>query len=347
MKKLLFSLAVLLLSLPTHAQEADEFGNYAEFTITPRLEFNGSYNPDEGFGFDLGNSSIYTLFEGQYENFSWTLANHWINAGGDYAWPYTSLGYSNTTNFIDYCLASYSIGDWTISAGKDMIRTGGLEFDEWDWDVHTTFATPLWQTLASYQWGISVDWAANETNSLALQAVTSPFGEYPFRSNMFAYSAQWRYENDFITTLASASALQNTNDEYDYLFAVGARARISGKTALSLDWNNAFGAEAVFAPPVGSSGSDYSYIEGRLLSGSTVKAVFEYCPGSRYDLNLYFLNSFKDAAYEYNFSKFGLVFQYYPLEDSDALRLHATLAYDTLYGAALNVGARFNINILQ
>ncbi len=333
MKKLLFSLAVLLLSLLTHAQEADEFGNYAEFTITPRLEINPSYNPDEGFGFNLGNSSVYTLFEGGYNDFSWTIANHWINAGGDYAWPYTSLGYSNTTNFIDYFFASYTIGDWTLSAGKDMIKTGGIEFDEWDWDVHSVFATPLWQGLASYQWGLSVDWVATASSSFALQACTSPFGEFPFRSKSFAFSAQWRYENDFFTGLASASALENTKDKYDYLFAVGARAQISDKSALSLDWNNSFG-------------TMMDDTDSFLVYGSTVKALFEYSPNDRYDLNLYLTTAARDMSSDDNFYTSGLVFQYYPLENRDALRLHAIAAYDSLYGASLNIGARFNISIL-
>ena len=80
MKKYLLSIAALLLGLLAHSQEADELGNYAEFSIIPRLDLNpGWYSSPKEFGFDLGNSSLYTLFEGTAsEHFSWTVANHWI-----------------------------------------------------------------------------------------------------------------------------------------------------------------------------------------------------------------------------------------------------------------------------
>ena len=131
MKKLLLSIAALLPGLLAFSQEADDLGRYAEVTLIPRLDLNPTYAGDSGLGFNHGNSSIYTLFEGSLsEHFSWTIANHWLQAGGDYAWPYTDLGRSDTTNWLDYFAGYFSFGNWTIGLGKDMIATGGFEYED-------------------------------------------------------------------------------------------------------------------------------------------------------------------------------------------------------------------------
>ena len=78
MKKLFLSVSATLLCLLALSQE-DNLGNYAELTFTPRLDLNPTYS-DQKLGFNHGNTSIYTLFEGSAsEHFSWTLANHWFS----------------------------------------------------------------------------------------------------------------------------------------------------------------------------------------------------------------------------------------------------------------------------
>ena len=69
MKKYLLSIAALLLGLLAHSQEADDLGNYAEVSIIPRLDVNPLFGAEPEF--TLGNSSLYTLFEGSAsEHFS-------------------------------------------------------------------------------------------------------------------------------------------------------------------------------------------------------------------------------------------------------------------------------------
>ena len=65
MKKTLFSIAAVLLGFLAHSQEAESLDRFAEVSVITRLDANPAYNSaDSEFGFDLGNTSIYTLFEG-------------------------------------------------------------------------------------------------------------------------------------------------------------------------------------------------------------------------------------------------------------------------------------------
>ena len=156
MKKILLSSAALLLCFLAHSQGAKSTGSSAELTVIPMLELAaGSGASDNSSGFSLGNSSLYTSFEGSLsEHFSWFVVNHWLS-GADFEdpwWPYNSLGYSSTTNWLDFCRADISAGNWVFSLGKDMISTGGMEFDDWDWDIRYGLSSPLWNELPSYQW---------------------------------------------------------------------------------------------------------------------------------------------------------------------------------------------------
>lgn len=334
MKKLLLSIAVLLPGLLAHSQGADDLGRYAEMSFIPRLDLNPTLGTgDSGLGFNLGNSSFYTLFEGSFsEHFSLTVANHWIQAGGDYAWPYTSLGYSDTTNWLDYLRADFTFSNWNISLGKDMISTGGFEFDDWDWDVHYALASPLFMNLACYQWGGKVAYTTDsEMSNFSLQMTTSPYGEHPFSSNLWSYSAQWWGEYGWFSNIWSITALQYDKGDYDLLINLGERFSIGEDWTLAIDWRN-----------MGSIDEE----SGRLLGGNYFLGKLTYAPSDRFDISL--TGNYVSPRGEggENWFNAGAVFQYYPLSGTDDLRLHAFVAYDSLLSEfSLNIGARYNIRI--
>lgn len=339
MKKILLLILAIMPSLLVHSQEADN-GNYTELTIHSRLEANTYYDSSiKELGFDLGNSSIYSLFEGKYNNLSWTISTHFINAGGDYAWPYTSLGYSYTTNFLDYLVARYEVGDFTFSLGKDMIKTGGMEFEEWDWDIHSVLVTPLWNNLSSYQWGVSVDWAATDNDIFSLQATTSPFGERPFSSKLYAYSFQWRGDIDWISFLWSASALGKAPGKYDILLCAGQTFHISNRFELTADWNNNYGMH----------GFDYSSGLGAVgaIKGHTIKLNAIHTLNDKFDFNalmMYSTSSPYRAIYPALYT-IGLAAHYYPIED---LRIHALISHEfTNKISYFTVGARYSLSLIK
>lgn len=334
MKKLLLSIAVLLPGLLAHSQEADDLGRYAEVTIIPRLDINPTLNTAEsGVGFNHGNSSIYTLFEGSAsEHFSWTVANHWLQAGGDYGWPYTSLGRSDTTNWLDFFRADITFGGWTMSLGKDLISTGGFEYEDWDWDTHSAFWSPLFEGLSCYQWGGKIAYATkSEMSSFSLQMTTSPYGEHPFSSNLWAYSAQWRGEYGWFSNIWSVSMLEYDKGSFDCLISLGQQFSFDA-WSLTVDWSN---------------NSGFSEESWTLLAGHTFQGKLTYAPSDKFDISLRgFVTTAPESSSCPDRWNAGSVFQYYPLHDSDDLRLHAYLAYDSLLGdLAFSIGARYNIRL--
>ncbi len=327
MKKLLLLSAALLPALLAHSQEADHLGRYAEVTLIPRLDINPTYTAgDSGLGFNHGNSSIYTLFEGSLsEHFSWTVANHWLHNGGDYAWPYLDLGRSDTPNWLDYLLADFSFGNWTVSLGKGMISNGGFEFDEWDWDVHTDFTTPLWDNLACYQWGGTVAWTSpSEMTELSLQMTTSPYGEHPFTSGLWSYSAQWRGDYGWFSNIWSVSALEYGRGDYDWLVTLGQRFTIDDDWTITVDWSN---------------NSGYDEEEWRLLYGTTLRGSVAY---EWDDFDLSVVGVYVDSSSMDPWFSAGAIFQFYPL---DELVLHAYAGYNSLLETAtLSLGARYYLS---
>ena len=340
MKKYLLSIAVLLLGLLAHSQEADELGNYAEFSIIPRLDLNpGWYSSPKEFGFDLGNSSLYTLFEGKAsEHFSWTVANHWIACPGikwfkeDTGALYTGLGFSDTNNLFDFAKVDLTFGSWTFTLGKDCISTGGHEYEDWDWEVHPILATPLWNNLACYQWGGKVAWTTpSELSTFSVQMTTSPFGEHPFGSGLWTYSAQWSGEYDWYSPLWSVSALGIDKGTYNWLISLGNQFSF-GDWAVTLDWSN-------------TCGLDWDFT--RLLRGNTFHGRLDYASSDRWDISLRGNYVTTDREFfDANWWNLGTVFQFYPLRDSQDLRLHAVAEYDSLLdGLEFSVGVLYNLRL--
>ena len=360
MKKYLLSIAALLLGLLAHSQEADDLGNYAEVSVISRLDLNPTWYRSAGeTGFDLGNSSIYTQFEGRAsEHFSWTVVNHWFSFTD---WPsgdfeafelFKTLGYSDANNFIDILKADLTFGSWTFTLGKDCITTGGHEYDDDDYDVHTPLASPLWNDLACYQWGGKVAWTTpSELSTFSLQMTTSPFGDRPFASGLWTWSAQWSGDYDWFSPLWSATVLSreapdyaSAPHEYDFLISLGNQFFI-GDWTLTLDWSNTSGLG--WEMDRLTSSDLFSYETGyKLLPGSLFHSRVDYSPSERWNYSLLgnVVTTPKDLGGG-NWWNLGAVAEFFPLRDSDELRLHAFVEYDSLIdGFTFSVGARYRLN---
>ena len=336
MKKYLLSIAALLLGLLAHSQEADDLGNYAEVSIIPRLDVNPIFGSEPEFS--LGNSSLYTLFEGSAsEHFSWTVAAHLFSASsfkdcleesGDL---YRMLGHSDSNNVFDLAYVDLTFGSWTFNLGKNCIMTGGHEYDDYDWFVHPQLASPLWNDLSCYQWGGKVSYTTpSELSTFSLQMTTSPFGEHPFASGLWTYSAQWSGEYDWYSPLWSATAFGTEPGQYTWLFSLGNMFTF-GDFSLTLDWSN-------------TAGMTEEYDD--FMKGSTFHGVFQYAPSERWDFGLRgnYVITPRDIM-ESNWWNLGGVVQFYPLFDSQDLRLHAFAAYDSLLGGfQLCAGILYNLS---
>ena len=319
MKKYLLSIAALLLGLLAHSQEADDPGNYAEVSIIPRLDLNPVFGNDPEL--TLGNSSLYLLFEGSAsEHFSWTLASHLM--GGSHfrsflqesADLYRAIGYSDGVNVFDLAYADLNFGSWTFTLGKDCITAGGHEYDDYDWLVHPQLASPLWNDLACYQWGGKITYTTpSELSSFSLQMTTSPFGERPFASGLWTWSAQWGGEFDWFAPLWSVSVFGTAPKEYAWLVSLGNQFLL-GDWTLTLDWSN-------------TAGMTYEY--DNFLKGSTLHGRLSYAPSERWDFSLRgnYIFAPKNSGME-NWWNVGAVAEFWPLPGSQDLRLHALAGYN-------------------
>jgi len=320
----------MLLSFLAHSQEAESTGSYAELTVVPYFEFVPNYDFSENkAGAEFGNTSIYTAFEGAIsEHVSWTLVNHWFSLADteEIWWPYKYLGYSDTTNWLDFCKFDFTFNNWAISLGKDCVALGVYDFDEWDWDLASTMLSPLCNSLSCYQWGGRVAYTTNSENTtFGIQMVSSPFGEHPFSSGCWMYTADWRGEYGWFDCHWSASAVQYGKSAFTGLFALAQRATI-GDWQVIFEYDNYLGNNTET-----SFGESFKY-------GS-------YMPSVKYGISDKFELTAK-AVFCSEFNMFGAMLNWYPLEGSDALRVHGAISYMTEAKIlALSIGIRYNLGI--
>ena len=353
MKRLLVVCAASLLPcFLVSAQEADNSGRSVELSVIPRLDLNPIFSTEKGGGgeFTLGNSSLYSLFEGNLtENLSFSVANHWAAFDSVHdVFATTKDLYSNTlhsydTNWLDWAYLTYSFGNFAVTLGKDMITTGGLEFDDYDFEVHPALVSSYWHELACYQWGGKFAFTTpSETDAVSFQFTTSPFGDRPFTSKLFNYSLEWRGEHGILETIWSATALGTAPGQFQPVFSLGQRLNFDS-FSIGLDAFSVLGDEF-------EEGDDVIVI---LRKGITLMPSILWSPGDRFDILAKggYENYASELVEDLTFHRWwaGLACHWYPLRDSRNLRLHAVAAYrpDDFYPApvSLTVGLLYNLSI--
>ena len=207
MKKILVVCAAITLScFLVRAQEAEDTGSGAGLSVISRLDAGVNFDSSEGTFFNFGNTSLYTLFEGNIsENWSFSVANHWI--GSDW----TSAGFldgllaptelliTNTLNYpfsgyagnslFDWAYITYNMGSWEFSGGKMPLVVGGFEFDEYDFDVNPVTTSTFWNSFTVYQYGLSAAWTSqDEAHTVTLQLATDQYNTRP------AFGVKWNGE---------------------------------------------------------------------------------------------------------------------------------------------------------
>lgn len=336
MKKTIVFTVCILFCFLAYSQGADNPGRTAGLTLIPRLELNPHFSPgkkgeDLYFWKDkaetyLGNTSFYSLFEGNLsENLSFSVCNHWLSSAP--ADLYKNSLRSDNTNWLDWFNLTYSFGRFSITLGKDMVATGGLEYDDYDFDVHYDLSSSFWHNFSCYQWGGKAGFTTeNESTSFYLQMTTSPFGERPFASGLYNYSGQWKGEYGPVRTIWSATAIQTAPKEYIYLFSLGQKVEI-GNFSLGLDYMNKVGDK------------ENILVDGTTLLGT---AGFTNCKE-----NLEFglkggFEKIKDGTAGFFC---GASAHWFPLKGSKDLRLHSVISYNkNLDSIGASIGAIYYFN---
>ena len=312
MKKILVLLAALALpSSLLFSQEADEPGTGAELTVIPRI--------DLGLPANLGNSSLYSLFEGNFtDNLSFSVCNHWASLASDFKtfdseaitdlYKYTWR--SDWTNWCDWAYLEYGIGDFAIRLGKDVMYVGGLEFDAYDYDCHLPLMSSMWSNFAPYQWGATLEWSAAENTILGIQMQTSPYGERPFGSGLFSYGIKWSGEYGPLSNNWQFADI-NTGDGYYRLISLGQSFAVNDAFSVTLDWRNAICDPDEF-----------------LIKGSSTNLSLDWAPSDCWEFSV---KGGWETAGDTDSFLYGCSANWYPAKFDRALRLHASLAHNDYF----------------
>ncbi|MCR5561455.1 MAG: hypothetical protein K6F58_06540 [Bacteroidales bacterium] len=345
MKKYLVVCAAALMLLPCfplRSQEADDTGSGVGLSIIPRLDLTPVFS-DGAAALTLGNSSLYSLFEGDInDNLSFSVCNHWLSAapGELYAIPGegANLFRSDWTNWLDWAYLTYSFGSFSISAGKDVVTTGGFELDDYDYDVHPQLQSGLWNNLSCYQWGGKLQYASpSENTTFGLQITSSPYVERPFKDGNFNMSLEWRgnygaFSNIWSVTSFGADGI--IGNPALMLITLGQRYE-AGDFTFGLDWFSQSGDEADI-----------------LLPGSTFIGTVDWAP---FESLSFLLKGGREKARELTIVSGtvsetlgtnwfgGLACHYTPVEN---LRLHAVGGYQSFWETlSFTVGAIYYLNL--
>lgn len=316
MKKLLLTVAALLQGLLAFSQEA-------EVTVVPRLE--GQFAPSEKATF--ANSGLYTEVSANFtDNLSFYTVNHWVADGVD--WIYRGLGYSNTTNWLDYLYLQYDWNRWSFLLGKDMLFVGAFEADANDYERHLIMDSQVNNWFCCYQWGAKVSYTTkSEKTSISAQFATSPYGERPFASGLFCYGLETRGQYGIVSDIVKLSAVQTAPKNFIWIVSAGAEVEL-GKFTVGADYMNTMG--------LYEDRYDTYY---ELAPGHTLLANVKWNPSDKFQFQLKggmeLLTLPGKAAESYWYG--GLACHYFPV---DNLRLHFVTA-----GGAFRNTVSFNLGV--
>ena len=169
---------------------------------------------------------------------------------------------------------------------------------------------------------------------------TSPFGEKPLKSKLFSYSGQWRGEYGAFSNIWSVTAMEYTSGKYDWIVSLGQRVSI-GDFYVGLDWTNKL---AYYDSEVG-------FAKGHNFLGT----IGYNAPSEKFDVSLMggLMNPRRcytedecgdECTCTENYWNGGAIFQYYPLNNRDMMRLHATANYNSLMERVyFSIGVTFNL----
>jgi len=343
MKKILVTLTVLFLSsCLLFSQEAEEPGTGAELTIIPRLDMNIYHDRSaKESGVDLGNSALYTLFEGNITpDLSFSVSNHWLQASPKEL--YENTGYSNSNNWVDWAYLRYDFLDhFYVQAGKDILFTGGLESDENDYDMHNELCSSLWNNFPVYQWGATVGWySSDESTTISAQVATSPLGEKFFSSGMYSFGLQWRGDYGPVQNLWEISLVATEKGKYTPVLSLGQSYQPLDNLKITLDVFNKI--------------SDGLLYKGLATHGTVswypIPEKLEVLGKVGYEYSKDYVNFWTALGEEFDSDAFkawvvGGGVQWYPLRDSKDLRIHAIFSHNEYTALnCFNLGVTYYLN---
>lgn len=142
-------------------------------------------------------------------------------------------------NATDYVYLDYKAGDWTFSAGKQVLECGGFEYDAPPIDLH--FTTEYFTAINCYQFGVSVSKTFGNYR-LVGQFCRSPYAtlDTPESNSLKAFNLALHgtYGVGGWIPMYSLNLFEAAPGAYSFQFTLGNRFEIMKSLAFELDFLN-------------------------------------------------------------------------------------------------------------
>ena len=283
------------------------------------------------------------LLEGDLgDHFSYTAYTQLLSA--EPSELYATTGRSDAANWLKIATMSYSLGDFTLSLGKNYMFIGTWEEDPYDHESHWDYNSIFWNYFQVYQWGGDLTYDINDSAYASLQVTGSPFTVHPFDDGLLSYTAFCTAEADDVSARISGHLVGIEPHRYMKMLAGG---------GLYTFGNFTIGVDSMLRQF--DTGKDYETTSILSLCWApserfdiTAKAIYEEVHGAVMpETFTQIYERMPDTYYSGNERLFGGIAAHYrPLKDTDALRLHAVVTHmPFMGGVSINIGALYNFTI--
>ena len=293
----------------------------AQVSLDSRFDYSHDFAESAG---RFGGKGLILDVNGEIgSNFSYSL-NHCIAKfeGGE------EIGFGNT----NWLTLTYENDYFYITAGKEDVKIGNFEYNEYDLDSYSEMNSLFWNYFSPWQWGVSAGWYPAEGQTLLLQCVNSPFSDIN-TFNLFAYALAWKSEWNFYEPYWSVNMWQYDKGRYIKALNLGNRF-YAGHFRFDLDYStrtatleNAFTSDftLTFAP-------SYEWEWGRAFA----KVGWDRVTEDHFGYGFIGSNIFYGAGVEV-----------FPLKGYKDLRIHTIWASNTKLSADhfINVGLTWKMNL--
>lgn len=287
------------------------------------LEARGDYQRDYIDGKNIKDN---TGFKGQVVNF---IAKGDLGTRFSYMYRQRLNGINRDHSFFDatdWLYLTYHISpQWSLSAGKWAVLTGGWEFDPAPIDVFQVYEFAY--HFPCYEWGAWATWNSRDRHhTLIFQLVESPFqrgynktaeAEGRDKGEMYAYNLVWYGNIGPVHPLCSVNLTEYAPGRYINYICLGSRFDVSSKVKVQADLMNRAASHQAF-----------------LLRDCSLSGMVEYypCPKVKawakasYDVNRASNHADTALGEGTEITRVGAGVEYRPLADK-RVRLHANYSY--------------------
>ncbi len=341
LKRILRSVALLGLVMCCSTARAES--EKPELVSTLRLETRFDFDFQ---AYDEGEST--GGFSGRYLNFqiAGNLSDHFSYSYRQRILPNT--GAKSYFDGTDWIYLTYNINkNFSVTAGKQALAIGGIEFDKAPIDVYywSGFGSNIW---VGYQLGVTGTYADNSgRHKLSFQIANTNYSNQTV-SNMYAYSLIWYGNMGDFQTIWSVNMMEYTKGRFINYIALGnklTKGRFMGyldlmNRAVTRQPNFFFDDFSIIAKAQYGVADKWNiFAKGGFDRNKAQDASFAATPELCYD-------PFVAPGMKYYY--YGVGAEFYPLKNSKEIRLHAFFATKNLNGLNeyhCNVGLTWRLDL--